>query len=60
MTDHQTKGTAKEIGGKIKETVGGATGDQDVKNEGTADRTEGKTEKNYGKAKDAVTDQFKS
>ncbi|ORE98486.1 CsbD family protein [Aurantimonas sp. 22II-16-19i] len=60
MADHQTKGTAKEIGGKIKETVGNATGDREVQNEGTADRTEGKTEKNYGKAKDAIKDQFKN
>lgn len=60
MADHQTKGTAKEIGGKIKETVGNATGDREVETEGTADRTEGKTEKNYGKAKDAIKDQFKN
>lgn len=60
MTDHESKGTAKEIGGKIKETVGGVTGDRSVENEGKADRAEGKTEKNAGKVENAVKDQFKS
>ncbi|MCB8836973.1 CsbD family protein [Aurantimonas sp. VKM B-3413] len=54
---NEVKGGAKEVGGKIKEAVGGATNDRDMEVEGQADQVEGKTQKNYGKVKDAVRDQ---
>ncbi|MEF2553822.1 CsbD family protein [Aurantimonas sp. A2-1-M11] len=59
MSDNQTKGTAKEIGGTIKEKAGKAMGDDRMETEGTGERVEGKTQKNIGKVKDAVKDQFR-
>jgi uncharacterized protein YjbJ (UPF0337 family) len=59
MSDEQAKGTAKEVGGSIKEAAGKLTGDRQMEAEGTGDRVEGKTEKNIGKVKDAVKDQFR-
>ena len=58
MSNDQTEGKAKEIGGSIKEKAGKLTGNDRMEAEGTGDRVEGKTEKNIGKAKDAVKDQF--
>lgn len=58
MSDDKSKGTAKEIGGSIKETVGKLTGDDRLEAEGTGERVEGKTQKNIGKVKDAVKNQF--
>lgn len=58
MSNEQAKGTAKEVGGSIKEAAGKLTGNERLEAEGTGDRVEGKTEKNLGKVKDAVKDQF--
>ncbi|WP_062014902.1 CsbD family protein [Aureimonas sp. AU4] len=58
MSNEQLKGAAKELGGSIKETAGKVTGDRQMEAEGTGDRVEGKTEKNLGKVKDAVKNQF--
>ncbi|WP_372338751.1 CsbD family protein [Mangrovibrevibacter kandeliae] len=52
------KGGLKEVGGNIKESVGRATGNRDMEAEGVVDQAEGKTQKNYGKVKDAVKDQL--
>ncbi|MDY8108620.1 CsbD family protein [Fulvimarina sp. 2208YS6-2-32] len=54
---NEIKGGAKEAGGKLKEAVGSALGNEKMEAEGKADQLEGKTQKNYGKVKDAVTDQ---
>ncbi|WP_062229443.1 CsbD family protein [Aureimonas frigidaquae] len=54
---NEIKGGAKEIGGKIKEAAGKAVGNDRLQAEGLADQAEGKTQKNYGKVKDAVKDQ---
>lgn len=58
MSNEQAKGTAKEGGGSIKEAAGKLTGNERLEAEGTGDRVEGKTEKNIGKVKHAVKDQF--
>lgn len=58
MSNEQAKGAAKELGGSIKEAAGKVTGDRQMEAEGTGDRVEGKTEKNLGKVKDAVKNQF--
>ena len=47
---NEISGGAKELGGKIKEGVGKLVGNEKL-------QAEGKTEKNYGKVKDAVKDQ---
>lgn len=57
MDKNETKGSAKELGGKLKEGVGKAVGNERMEAEGAADQAEGKTQKNYGKVKDAVKDQ---
>ena len=54
---NEFKGGAKELGGKIKEGVGNLVGNERLQAEGLADQAEGKTQKNYGKVKDAVKDQ---
>ncbi|MBB4002857.1 MAG: CsbD family protein [Aurantimonas endophytica] len=55
---NEIKGGAKEFGGKIKEAAGRAVGNERLEAEGEVDQVEGKTQKNYGKVKDAVKDQI--
>ncbi|MFD2236785.1 CsbD family protein [Aureimonas populi] len=57
VDSNQIKGGAKEIGGNIKEAAGKAVGNERLQAEGQIDQVEGKTQKNYGKVKDAVKDQ---
>ncbi|RVT82532.1 CsbD family protein [Rhodobacteraceae bacterium CCMM004] len=52
--DDQVKGKAKDIGGKIKEEVGDATGNDKMKEEGQADQVEGKVQKGVGDIKDKI------
>ena len=54
----EIKGGAKELGGKIKEGVGRAIGDDEMAADGMGDQVAGKTQKNVGKVKDAVKDQL--
>ncbi|WP_206452737.1 CsbD family protein [Aurantimonas marina] len=56
---NEIKGGAKEMGGNIKEAAGKAVGNERMEAEGTVDQAEGKTQKNYGKVKDAARDQMK-
>ena len=60
MDDDQIKGGAKELGGNIKEAAGKLVGNERLEAEGEIDQVEGKTQKNVGKVKDAVKDQFGS
>ncbi|MEF2551442.1 CsbD family protein [Aurantimonas sp. A2-1-M11] len=54
---NEIKGAFKEAGGKLKQAAGDLSGNDRLKAEGAADEIEGKTQKNYGKVKDAVRDQ---
>ncbi|KQM67675.1 general stress protein CsbD [Sphingomonas sp. Leaf17] len=54
MNTDTLSGTATNIGGKIKETLGAATGDQSLRSEGAADQLGGTVQKTVGQAKDAV------
>lgn len=54
--EEQAKGKAKDIGGKAKEEIGDATGNEDMKRDGQTDQAEGKVEKGYGDAKDKLSD----
>ena len=54
--EDQAKGKAKDIGGKIKEEVGDATGNDDMKKDGQADQAEGKIQKGVGDIKDKLSD----
>ena len=52
----QIKGKAKEIGGKIKEEVGDAIGNDDMKRDGQSDQVKGKVQKGVGDVKDKLSD----
>ncbi len=49
-------GAAKNIGGQLKEGVGKLVGDEKLKNDGKADRVEGKVQNTVGGIKDAFRD----
>lgn len=50
------EGAAKNMGGKVKEGLGKATGDEKMKAEGRADQMEGKVQNTVGGVKDAMRD----
>ena len=54
MDKHRVEGAAKNVGGKVKEGVGKAVGDQKLRREGQVDQVAGKAENALGGAKDAV------
>ena len=54
MDEDEVKGAAKDVGGKIKDAVGGLTGDESLQAEGKADQIAGKAQKLYGAAKDGI------
>ncbi len=49
----RVEGSAKNFGGKVKEGLGKATGDEKLKAEGQADQVEGKIQNAVGGLKDA-------
>ena len=54
----RVEGSAKNIGGKIKEGLGKLTGDSKTQAEGKADQAEGKVQNTFGGIKDTVRDAF--
>lgn len=50
------EGSAKNIGGKIKEGAGKLTGDSKLQAEGKADQVEGKIQNAVGGVKDSLRD----
>lgn len=57
MPDHdRIEGSAKNVGGKIKEGVGKMTGDSKLQAEGKADQVEGKVQNTVGGVKDSLRD----
>lgn len=54
--EDQVKGKAKDIGGKIKEEAGDATGNDEMKRDGQTDQAEGKAQKGVGDAKDKLSE----
>ena len=51
--DHdRTEGSAKQMGGEMKEGAGKLFGDEKMKHEGQADRAEGKLQNAWGSVKD--------
>ena len=56
MHKDEIKGTAKEARGNIKDAVGKATGDENLRADGAADKTEGAIQKGVGKVKEAARD----
>jgi uncharacterized protein YjbJ (UPF0337 family) len=47
----ELEGKFDQVKGKAKETVGRAINDQDLEDEGTADRVGGKVQESFGKVK---------
>ena len=54
MDKDRVEGAAKNIGGKVKEGVGKAVGDEKLRREGQVDQVAGKAENAWGGAKDAA------
>lgn len=56
MNEDRIKGAATELGGKVKDAVGGLVGDAKTRVEGKADEAAGQVQAAYGAAKDEVRD----
>ncbi len=54
MDNDRIKGSAKNLGGKIKEAIGKVTGDKKIEVEGKADQVEGKAQNAIGGLKDTL------
>jgi uncharacterized protein YjbJ (UPF0337 family) len=54
----RVEGSAKNIGGKVKEGFGKLTGDSKTEAEGKMDQAEGKVQNTVGGIKDSVRDAF--
>ena len=53
-TSDKISGKANEVAGKVKQSVGSATGNDRMRAEGAAQETKGKVQSSVGKAKDSV------
>ena len=60
MHKDQVKGIAKQARGAVKDAVGKATGDENLRADGAADKAEGAVQKGLGMAKEAVRDALKN
>lgn len=56
MDENRVEGVARNLGGKVEGAIGDLTGDQKAHADGMIDKTVGKAQQMYGKAKDAVRD----
>ena len=54
MDKDRTKGSATNMGGKVKEGAGKLTGDQKLQTEGKGDQAKGKVRNAVGGIKDAL------
>jgi len=54
MDKDRIVGSAKEVEGSVKETVGKAVGDAKLQSDGKADKVEGKFQNAIGSLKDAL------
>jgi len=54
MDQDRIKGSATDIGGRMKDAAGGLLGDSKTQAEGKADQAKGQVQNAYGSAKDAV------
>ena len=52
MNEDQIKGKAKDIGGKIQQKVGEATGNRQTQRDGQSKQVEGKVQEKAGDVKD--------
>ena len=56
MDEDRIKGSASDIGGKVKDAAGGLLGDNKMQAEGKADQLSGQLQNAYSSAKDAVSE----
>lgn len=54
IDDDRIEGSAKNLGGKIKEGIGNLTGDAKLQNEGKADQIKGRAQNAIGGIKDSA------
>ena len=54
MDKDRAKGSATNVGGKVKERAGKSTGDEKLKGEGKLDQAKGKVQNAVGGIKDAI------
>ncbi len=54
MDEDRIKGAAGNVGGKVKDAVGGITGDTETQAEGKLDQVTGRVQNAYGSAKDEL------
>jgi uncharacterized protein YjbJ (UPF0337 family) len=54
----RVEGSAKNMGGKLKEGIGNVTGDSKMQTEGKADQAEGKVQNAVGGIKDKAKEVF--
>jgi len=52
--ENQAKGAAKEVGGKVRNAVGGLTGDNSEQIRGKAREMEGKAQRKIGEAEEDI------
>ncbi len=56
MDEHEIKGAARDVEGKIKDGFGGLTGDTSTQVDGKIDQAAGKVEARYGETLEKVRD----
>jgi len=56
MNKHQVEGRMEQAKGSVKEVAGKAVGNDRLQGEGMADKAAGKTQANYGDAKEKLKD----
>ena len=56
MDEHRITGTARQVGGKIEEGPGRATGERASQVRGVFDQAQGSAERLYGEAKEAASE----
>ena len=59
MDKDRVEGAARNVGGKIKEGVGKATGDEKLRREGQVDQVKGRAENAVGGIKDEVREELR-
>lgn len=60
MNSDQIKGKATEMGGKLKQATGEATGNESMANRGVADQAKGAAQETWGNLKDAAKEAGKT
>jgi uncharacterized protein YjbJ (UPF0337 family) len=54
MNRDELEGKAKEVKGRVKQSVGDLTDDEQLRDEGVADEAEGEVQKGFGRARRKV------